>query len=146
MNFSLGSLSRRKTLLAGLVLVIIIMGAVTWYNWPECSTIRFIDASVTVKTVPSKVLLGFNTDTDSLKFGTVSPGSEVKRTVITHYAQAAQVRITAEGELASWITITPAEFSLASPESLPVTVQLNIPDKYVYEGNYTGKVKFCFKE
>ncbi|MBI1968700.1 hypothetical protein HYS49_02215 [Candidatus Woesearchaeota archaeon] len=135
----------RKNVAFFLVLVILLFGAYTFLSWPRCSELREIPASVEVRTAPGRAFLGFNTDTDSLKFGGVSPNAEVVRSMNVQYPFDAEVRLVADGTLASWLSINPAMFTLAAQEPQQVTFRLLVPPN-VYDGNYTGMVRICFRK
>src|SRR3989338_10475341 len=83
-------LSRKKAALF-LILVILVFGAYTLVTWPRCSELQEIPASVEVRTVPGRAFMGFNTDTDSLKFEGVSPNAEVVRSMNVQYPFDAEV-------------------------------------------------------
>ena len=137
-------LSRKKAALF-LILVILLFGVSIFFSWPRCSELQEIPASVEVRTVPGRAFLGFNTDTDSLKFGGVSPNAEVVRSMNVQYPFDAEVLLVAEGTLAPWLSINPATFQLAAQEPQQVTFRLLVPQD-VYDGNYTGTVRICFQK
>lgn len=135
----------KKLIVIVLILIIIIMATVTFINWSRCSLIETIDASITVKDIGGRKLLGMNTDTDSLKFGAVSPGIEVKRIVKTQHSKDSSVTIISNGELSNWLKIEPEKFFLQSKETKEIQFILSVPLDAT-DGNYTGKVSFCFSE
>lgn len=128
-----------------LLLLILLFGTYTVLSWPRCSEVRELPASVEVRTVPGRALLGFNTDTDGLKFGAVSQNAEVIRSVTVHYPADAEVRLVAEGALASWLSIQPATMPLVAQEPQQVQFRLLVPPN-APDGNYTGTVRLCFQK
>ncbi len=128
-----------------LFMLIVILSFVTYKSWLECDAADGIDASVRVKTIESKSLLGFNVDKDALKFGVVSPGAWVKRSINVHYKHEADVKVFMEGDLAPWVEIDSSRFSLTPNQTQQVFFELNVPLDAA-DGNYTGRVRFCFKK
>ena len=110
----------------------------------QCSTIDTIDSIITVKENELPIV-GLNTDTDSLKFGVVSPAASVKRTIKVAYTKTAAVNIQMEGDLQSWVSINPAEFDIEPGRIKTVEFIAAIPVDAL-NGNYTGKVIFCYKD
>lgn len=134
----------RKRVGIFLFLLILLFGTYTLLNWPRCSEMREIPASVEVRTVPGRALLGFNTDTDGLKFGAVSQNAEVIRSVTVHYPFDAEVRLVAEGALASWLSL-PETLELAAQVPQDVQFRLLVPPG-TSDGNYTSTVRLCFQK
>lgn len=134
----------------GLIIFIIIMSAVIYYELSSgCDAVDFVNMSLGVKS-GSGSYIGLNGDTDSLKFGKVSPGSEARKFIKVKYAQDADVEIAAESNaegsnFASWVTITPNLFELKAGEEKEVTFQASVPEDAL-DGNYEGEVVLCYKE
>ncbi|MDP3640505.1 MAG: hypothetical protein Q8R53_04895 [Nanoarchaeota archaeon] len=145
MNTKNGFVLSRKKVAIYLIFLILAFGAYTLFSWPRCSELREIPASVEVRTVPGRAFLGFNTDTDNLKFGGVSPNAEVVRSMNVQYPFDAEVRLVADGALAPWLSMSPATFTLAAAEPQQVSFRLLVPPN-VYDGNYTGTVRICFQK
>lgn len=127
-----------------LLLLILLFSMYTLWQWPRCSEVRELPASVEVRTVPGRALLGFNTDTDGLKFGAVSQNAEVIRSITVHYPSAAQVRLVAGGALAPWLSL-PGTLELAAQVPQDVRFRLLVPPN-APDGNYTGTVRLCFQK
>ncbi len=123
---------------------IIVMVIFTYFNWPKCTVVKMINASITVAEGQRKHV-GFNTDTDALKFGKISAGAWVRRSAYIMYPHEADVTILAVGDLAKWMEITPDTFHVLPEEKIGVEFDARAP-KTANVGNYTGKVIFCFKE
>lgn len=138
------TLSRKKVAFIFL-LIIALFGAYSYFSWPGCSLVHQIPASVEVRTVPGRALLGFNTDTDSLQFGAISPASDVTRSLTVQHVQDSQVRLTATGDIFFWLSISPQEFSLPAATSQQVFFTLSVPPNAA-EGTYNGTVTLCFRE
>ena len=116
----------------------------------DCSNIDSVDASVTIET-SSKNAIGINTDTDGLKFGKISPGGQVKRSIFVKYNTSSEVSVLFQNvdsdslAFSSWITIGPKNFNIFSNTSQQVFFTLDVPLN-AKSGNYTSKIIFCFSE
>ena len=129
-----------------LLLGIIFLSVVTWRNaQSSCDTVVFINASASVERGTSRRLVGLNADTDMLRFGVLSPGTEARRSFVVQTKNSAQVRVWNEGSLKSWLFLEPAEFSLNASEPAEVTALLRIP-LGASGGEYSGKVMVCLQE
>lgn len=137
-----------KWILAHVVMVVIIIVllimAFIVSNQP-CSSVRIIDASLKVRTVPNRLMLGLNADTDALKFGAISPGMAATRKVTVQHPEPAAVAVLMKGELAPWTTISPSQFEVQRGEVQEVLFDVQVPP-WTAVGNYTGKAVFCIKE
>lgn len=135
---------------AGIILVIIaIIIFVTSVNWSSapsfCTSREIIDSSVTVRAISGRIYYGLNADRDALKFGAVSPGTEVRRSIFAQYSKDAQVTVRMLGNLAPWTIIEPRQFYLPAQAQHEVYFTLLVPG-WAKDGNYTGKAEFCFVE
>ena len=110
----------------------------------ECTLTRSIPASVSVVQAERRVV-GFNTDTDNLTFGVVSPGSVIEREVDILYDHDAEVSLKPVGSIGSLISATPISFFLPANTSQRVVIWANVPETATV-GNYSGEVQFCFRE
>jgi len=110
----------------------------------SCLDQEQITASLKVKQINGKTMIGLNTDTDSLQFGVVSSGVAAKRSIVVRHSEPAEVRVTMDGQLHSWTSISPASFSLSSNQSVEVFFEAKVP-LYTVDGTYTGTATFCFK-
>ncbi len=128
-----------------LLLFIVVIGGFIYFEWKQlqCSTIDAVNASISVQT-GSLRYVGLNADTDSLKFGKVSPGSVARRSIKVQYTQDALVKVLVNGTFASWFSVNPAEFYLPATQMREVTFDVTTPLTAI-DGNYTAKVYFCFK-
>jgi hypothetical protein len=117
-----------------------------WYSYlyEECSSLSMVPASLKVEEGSRKVV-GFNTETDSLKFGTVSAGSSVQRSVKVQYSKEAKVKIFSRGNLSSWLAASPSGFSLSAGETEEVFFKVDVPADAA-PGDYSAEVKVCFQE
>ena len=136
MNFS------QKTIFISIVLLLTIMLFIGQHN--SCDTLDVVNASLEI-VHGDRRLLGFNTDRDGLHFGKVSPGATVTKTIFVNYTLPAQVTISANGSLSSWIHLNPAQFEIVPLQTQEVKVQLVLPQTGL-PGKYTGQVEFCFRE
>ncbi|MEK6900535.1 MAG: hypothetical protein AABX05_05405 [Nanoarchaeota archaeon] len=117
---------------------------VDYYGKNSCATTDVVDTSLEIVEAERKVI-GLNVDTDELKFGKVSPGAIVKRTMLVNYSAEAEVKVVVEGNFSSWLMITPPKFKIKPEQQQEVVFEVFVPGDAA-AGNYTGKVKFCFME
>ena len=91
--------------------------------------------------------VGINTDNDSLKFGTVMPGGEIKRkiTVINPFEISVETSLNLESQVSGWISISEKDFILNPSKNKTLSVTLSIPGDGAY-GNYTGILRLVMKE
>ena len=115
-----------------------------WNSPTPCSNFKSIDASITIESAP-RPIIGLNTDTNSLAFGTLSPTAMVKRSIIVNYSHEATVQVMMTGPLASWVTITPYQFNLPVAENKEVDFFISVPAD-TSDGSYNGTTLFCFRE
>ena len=144
------SFNMNKKILVGILLATIaVMILVTYINWssapPICTSREIINSSVTVRAVSGKIYYGLNADRDALKFGAVSPGTEVRRSILAQYSKDAQVTVRMLDDLAPWTIIEPRQFYLPTQTQQQVYFTLLVPG-WAKDGNYTGKAEFCFTE
>jgi len=132
----------QKKIILICVALILIMSMITSKNWPYCGSMEYIHSNVTIKTGERKII-GFNADTDSLKFGVVSPGAVVTRSAEVNKSAGTKVKVFMEGELFPWTNITPSHFIVNPNEEQKIVFELHVP-KEAKEGVYEGRVKFCF--
>lgn len=136
-----------RNLIALILIVVIIILTIKLGSYfitdDRCTKVESVEASVQIKNIDSRTYLGLNTDTDSLKFGSVSSGTTVKRSINVQSSDEALVKVTMAGSLTAWTKISPAEFTLSAKENRMVFFDLNVPE-LIPEGNYTGQVNFCF--
>ena len=126
------------------VFLVVIVNVFFIYDGPNCTSTQSIDTSISVLEGPRRIV-GLNADTDSLKFGTTSPQTVARRSVYVSNEKNARVTVTTEGDFSTWMNITPQEFDLIANEDKEVKFTVRVPD-YTENGNYSGKVSFCFKE
>ncbi len=115
-----------------------------FYSPEPCSNFKSIDASITIESA-SRSVVGLNADTKSLAFGTSSPSSIVRRSMVVNYSHDATVQVLMGGPLASWVDITPREFNLLAGGSKEVDFIVNVPLNAA-PGSYNGTAIFCFRE
>ena len=131
--------------MAGVVVAVVLFANLFVLSRNSCTTVKKIEATLTVKIIPEHVMLGLNADTDNLHFGVVSPGIAAMRKVKIQHSEKALVSARMEGELASWTSISPAEFKVLAGETHEVAFEVDVP-RYALPGNYSGTVIFCIKE
>ena len=127
------------------VIIIIVMSIVAIYNWvDQCDSVYTIPAELTIKNIAGVKLLGLNTDTDALKFGTVSSGIWPKRKINFQHAKKAEVEVRMNGDLAPWTEIEPLNFTIIPNVTQEVSFTVGVP-AIAKDGNYTGQAVFCIK-
>src|SRR3989344_8891700 len=101
-----------------LIAVIIVMGYVniTLASLPECSPVSYVESSLEVRSVGGRSFIGLNADKDALKFGGISVGGSVIRSIMVSNTKKSQVTVLMEGELAGWTEINPNKFELEENE------------------------------
>ncbi len=87
--------------------------------------------------VNDDLLVGYVTETDSLKFGDMPRGSITLRPITINSTSANRVIISTEGALGAWASVSDNNFTLYEGYSKKIDVIITIPpDAKV--GNYTG--------
>jgi len=133
-----------KKWIVGITLIfIIIITYLTINSRSPCTVVNSVDTSIDIAAADK--IVGFNTETDSLKFGKVSPGSAVRRSIEVNYKNSAEVKIFMEGNFTSWVTATPNDFLVNANELKKVSFEANVPGD-AEPGSYQGKVYFCFSD
>jgi len=133
----------KKVLSGAIVVFIIFMIYLAINSRSPCSVVNSVDTSIQI--LDAGKVIGFNTETDSLKFGKVSPGSTVKRSIEVNYKNSAVVKIFMEGSFTSWVTAIPNDFPVEANELKKISFEANIPED-AEPGNYDGKIYFCFSD
>jgi len=89
--------------------------------------------------------VGFDVGTDAFHYGIIGPGnSGFRQFEVTNKKDFDMlVRITFEGEIASWMSVSEKEFLLKPGERNGLTLTMIIPEDAVY-GNYTGELVSVF--
>ena len=136
---------KREVVFSLLAIIIVVMSYLTWASipTPECSQIKYIESNIEVRNVGGRGYIGLNADRDALKFGGISSGGTAIRSIKISDPKNSLVTVFMEGELTQWTEITPQQFELKD-EPQSVFFKVSIPD-YTFDGNYTGRVKVCFK-
>lgn len=111
----------------------------------SCDTVKTILASVKVKPPEGRKYIGFDLNKHNLTFGTLTPGAMAKKTVSAEYTKNATAYVWAEGNISSWVIISPKRFELLSNTSQDVTFMLMVPVT-AQEGEYDGKIVFCYQD
>ncbi len=134
-----------------LILSVVLLAVLGWSIFqlyqstrPFCDSMDFVNTSVAVAAPSGRRFFGFNTDTGSLVFGTLSPGVVATRTLQVQASRPGTVRIVDAGSIAAWLSIDPAQFKLAPGSSQQVLFTLSVP-AFAPKGNYTGEVRFCYR-
>lgn len=139
-------MNKKKILIiSGLIVAIVILLNLFFLSRSSCTTVEKIEATLTVKIIPERNMLGLNADTDTLKFGVISPGIAAMRKLNVQHSQAAAVQVMMDGELGPWTSISPADFNLSAGETKEVALEVSVP-LYALQGNYTGTAVVCIKE
>ena len=110
----------------------------------HCDTVKTILTSVQIKS-ESRNYMGFDLNKQNLTFGTLSPGATAKRITSTEYTKNATVYVWPEGNLSSWILISPKQFEIVPEKRKEVTFTLLVPIT-AKGGEYNGKIVFCYMD
>ena len=130
---------------AGIIVAVVLLLNLFFLSTSSCTTLQKIDATLIVKIIPERNMLGLNADTDALKFGVISPGIAAMRKLNVQHSNAASVKVKMDGELGPWTSISPSEFNLSAGETKEVALEVSVP-LYALQGNYTGTAVVCIKE
>lgn len=132
--------NKNNTTLIVLIAVIAVLGLFLIYTLrPSCKEIIWLNASVNI----AEAKLGVNTDTDSLDFGSLSPGSSAEKIVFVSNNKYSDATVAYFGNISAWLTATPNRFTLENNSNRKLVVDLKIPND-ASEGTYSGKIAFCF--
>ncbi len=112
-----------------------------FYSFFIVQGVHEIPASVIVQ----KEVMGLNTDTDALRFGSLKPGTGSSRFVKVVSKESSWVTIQVKGNLASWVWVSNESFFLNKGDMDEIRIKVDVPDS-VEDGNYTGKVIFIFRQ
>ncbi len=88
--------------------------------------------------------IGFSLGSDDLWFGKVPRGGGASRSASVDSPVRASAIITASGEMAPWMTITPSTFTLEAGRARNVVFDINIPEN-MEPRNYTGDVHITYR-
>ncbi|MBI2666007.1 hypothetical protein HYX13_00180 [Candidatus Woesearchaeota archaeon] len=128
-----------------LLLVLFIFLFATFRQESPCTAVETVNASLKVKIIPGRGMLGFNADTDYLNFGVVSPGISIERKVRFQHSKNASITVTMGRDLDVWTTIIPSSFKSTAGRETEVSFEVVVPPG-APEGEYYGKASFCIKE
>jgi hypothetical protein len=128
-----------------LVCFIVVGGFLIFSNPKKCDSTDSVEASIIIKEIGGRTMIGLNADTDSLKFGVVSPGIIARRSIFSEYSNSAQVIVTMQGDLNPWTTIDREQFHIDAGGREQVYFNVKVP-LGTPDGNYTGRANFCFKD
>jgi hypothetical protein len=137
---------KNKYILGGIIAVIFFNVFLLTHNpLPTCSKIHTVQAAISVEDRGGMKLVGFNGDTDWLKFGKVSPGMLSRKSITAQYNKDAKVHVSMEGGLQPYTLITPTNFFLKAGEVKTVVFEAQISQN-VPLGEYGGQAVFCFED
>ncbi|MDO8510770.1 MAG: hypothetical protein Q7S55_01245 [Nanoarchaeota archaeon] len=110
-----------------------------------CDTVKTILTSVKVKPPEGRKYVGFDLNKQNLTFGTLSPGAMAERTASSEYSKNATAYVWVEGDLSSWIIISPKKFETTPAVPQEIVFTALVPST-AREGEYNGKVVFCYQD
>ena len=100
-----------------------------------------------VQIVPAQAkiadVVGFNLDTDQLYFGTINRNGVSKRSLSVTYSKDSFVVISAQGQMASWMSASEDAFFLPANTRKNIEFSLR-PSLDSAFGNYTANVSVSF--
>lgn len=133
-----------KAMIAVLIAVLISMGATQIvyfkYTYPSYKSLpMFVETT-------NKLLLGINTRTDGLYFGTIPSGDGGKRfiTLTNSHKMPVEVQISTIGHMSKWVTVSRNFFVLQPGESETISAMILVEND-VPPGNYTGEMLIRYK-
>ncbi len=95
--------------------------------------------------VGQRDIMGLNTDTEALRFGTLRPGVGSSRFVEVSSKKSSWVTVQLKGSLAPWVWISNESFLLNKGNMDKIQFKLDVPNS-AENGNYTGTAVFIFRE
>ncbi len=125
-----------------IIIAVLILFNTTLISEKSCDVKETLNISVTAVKNPT---LGFNTETDGLKFGHINPGATSTRTISLKHSQNASFKIFIEGSIKSWIKVNPQKAELLAEEPQTITFDLTLPHGTSL-GPYFGEATICIKE
>jgi len=125
--------------------ILLIFLFTTLYPPSPCDHMETVNASIKVKIIPGRGMLGLNTNTDHLNFGVVSPGIMATRYVRFQHSRNASVTVTMGRDLDVWTEIRPSSFNSTAGNITEVYFDVAVPPGAPV-GEYFGKAFFCIKE
>ena len=131
-----------KHILIFAILILFAINAFIFVSNKPCIDTDYVNATIEI-VLGERRFVGFNTESDSLKFGMVSPGASVKREIKIGYSKGSTVEISAEGSLSPWLVITPNKLDLTANQQKSAFFEAYVPNS-AQPGKYSAKVKFCF--
>jgi len=140
MNFS----ANQKVIVVLSVVFIVLGVSFTIYNWPECSETMVISMDGFVNTKTPKYW-GMDTNKDHLAFGGTSLGNTIKRSMMVTHKTKATVDVRLAGQIAPFVKAEPMMFQIEDGKEQQVDFYFS-PSYGVAQGDYTGKVIYCFKD
>lgn len=111
----------------------------------SCDTSETLFTSVNIKSAGDLKYVGFDLNKQNLTFGTLSPGSSSTKVVTMEYSKQAITYVWAEGDLSSWVIISPKKFEIMPNTSQDVSFTILAPIT-AKEGEYNGKIVFCYRD
>ncbi len=128
--------SLKLILLIALILIIVFFIISSILSYKKLEGIQTLDVNVKVGDH-----LGFNLDSDSLNFGTITPGGGSSRGLILESEKPLMVHISFEGSISKWVVPSKNDFVLNGRDN--VSFSINVPPD-ANLGDYTGKVFIIF--
>jgi hypothetical protein len=102
-----------------------------------------------IKVIPIELLvgktIGFNTDTDILKFGTIPPGYQGARYINISNSESfpMKVKLSIDGEVTGWFRTDKNNFMLQEGGQENIKIIADVP-KDALHGNYSGNLYVIF--
>lgn len=87
--------------------------------------------------------VGFNTNNDSLDFGSMPPGSTVFKHVNISTTKPVLLKISLNGDVAKWVSLSDNEVIFSGTKVIEFVASVPVTAEY---GEYTGQALFLFKE
>jgi len=134
---------KNKGILILSIIVIIIISLILVLKNTETEIVHTQKMPISVSVAD---YLGINVDSDSLKFGTIPPGSNGKRkiTIINPFNLTVKAETEVQGEIKDWISYYPTTFYLNQNKGKEIEITINIPQNQEF-GNYSGTFAVVFK-
>lgn len=131
-----------KTIFIGTLIAAVLVVVITlfFYAFWYVKEVKVIEMSAEVNDH-----IGFDTNSSSLTFGMVMPGTESVRTIMLSHDRNYPLRVSVRryGEMAEWVFVSDNNFEIKPEQTVALNIRTRPPLGTIY-GNYTGTLKIVF--
>ncbi len=136
---------KKKELFLMLIVVILLTITVTLIAYSQYKVLDKVTLEADITVIPKSEKLGFNVDTDGLRYGNAIQKSVASRniTITNIWEEDALIQIFSYGDIKEWIRPAKNNFLLPAGESTEVSVNLKVPEDAEL-GYQEGRVSIVF--